>query len=111
MLKRNLENLSKFLRLKKQETYREGVVAYVFANDNQAIRTDLLLDQVKLALQDKQKPFINHSWNEQWFIFTRMANDDISYIVVFRLNDHNKVETIVITERSWHCTQSIDLIN
>ena len=65
MFKRNLENLKKFLTLTEEKDLKCGLIAYVFDNEDQEIRTDLLIDRIMNAIQDKQKPFICHTWNDQ----------------------------------------------
>lgn len=111
MLKRNLDNLKKFLILTTEKDLKCGLTAYVFDNEDQDIRTDLLVDRVKLSLQDKQKPFICHTWNDQWFINIRMANSDVSFLISLRLNPFNKIDSVYILEHLWHYIQNTDQIN
>lgn len=111
MLKRNLENLKKFLTLVVEKDLNHGLIAYVFDNKDQNIRTDLLIDRIKLSLQDKQQPLICHTWNDQWLINIRMANSEVSFLISLQLNPFNKVDSVYILEHLWHYTQSTDQIN
>lgn len=111
MLKRNLDNLKKFLTLKVEKDLNSGLIAYVFDNEDQCIRTDLLVERIKLSIQDKQATLLCHTWNDQWLINIRMANSEVSFLISLQLNPFNKVESVYILEHLWHYTQSTDQIN
>ena len=111
MFKRNLENLKKFLTLTEEKDLKCGLIAYVFDNEDQEIRTDLLIDRIMNAIQDKQKPFICHTWNDQWLINIRMANQEVSFLASLHLNPFNKIESVYILEHLWHYIQNTDQIN
>lgn len=110
MLKRNLDNLKKFLTIRVEKELVRGFV-YTFDNKDQNIRTDLLIERIKLSIQDKQKEFISHTWTDQWYIYIRMANDDVSFLLTLSLNRYNKIDSVYILEYPWHYIQNTDLLN
>ena len=98
MFKRNLDNLKKFLTLTEEKDLKCGLIIYVFDNEDQEIRTDLLVDRIMKAIQDKQKPFICHTWNDQWLINIRMANQSI-YWNIYGIT--YKIQTKSIKRLDW----------
>lgn len=111
MLKRNLDNLKKFLTLRAETQSEPGLTVYSFDNEDQNIRADLLVDRAIKSIEDMQHPFICHTWNEQWAINVRMANSDVTFVISLVLNQFNKIDTVYIFEHLWHYTPNTDQIS